>query len=141
MAWFWKHVIWQHFLIYKVEQIKASQGSQKEIEIFSIGIPHTRKSLVKGERFMRYEWRIWVMFRKSLIWLTILQTLPKAFEQHSMLGLFSESLLKMAPVLRSASASETFRSKFCSASQGFLSMNSHQQDKVYGEPNSAAICH
>ena len=46
-----------------------TREAMKEIELFSIGIPHTRKSLVKGERFMRYEWRIWVCNFRFLFWL------------------------------------------------------------------------
>ena len=41
---------------------------QAVLDIRSIGAPHTRKSLVKGERFIRYVWKAWVcilFFRKK----------------------------------------------------------------------------
>ena len=33
------------------------EAARKEIGLISIGAPHTRKSLVKGERFIRNVWR------------------------------------------------------------------------------------
>ena len=65
----WFHTIFAaiSYCLVKIEN-RLHQEAMKEIELFSIGIPHTRKSLVKGERFMRYEWRIWVCNIRFLFW-------------------------------------------------------------------------
>ena len=40
--------------------MKLSDDSLKEIDMYSLDAPQTRKSLVKGERFIRSVWRAWV---------------------------------------------------------------------------------
>ena len=40
--------------------MKLSSDSLKEIDVYSLDAPQTRKSLVKGERFIRSVWRAWV---------------------------------------------------------------------------------
>ena len=48
----------QNFFNYHLNtKLIASLGKLKEISLVSIGVSHTRKSLVKGERFIRYEWK------------------------------------------------------------------------------------
>jgi len=37
--------------------MKLSSDSLKEIDVYSLDAPQTRKSLVKGERFIRSVWR------------------------------------------------------------------------------------
>ena len=39
------------------ELMRLSDDSLKEIDIYSLDAPQTRKSLVKGERFIRSVWR------------------------------------------------------------------------------------
>ena len=41
------------------EFMKLSIDSLKEIGMYSLDAPQTRKSLVKGERFIRSVWRAW----------------------------------------------------------------------------------
>ena len=47
----------QKFAITIHEFSKLSGDSLKEIGIYSLDAPQTRKSLVKGERFIRSVWR------------------------------------------------------------------------------------
>ena len=39
------------------ELMRLSDDSLKEIDMYSLDTPQTRKSLVKGERFIRSVWR------------------------------------------------------------------------------------
>ena len=58
------YVAWQSLLRQNVVTfhavMKLSSDSLKEIDVYSLDAPQTRKSLVKGERFIRSVWRAWV---------------------------------------------------------------------------------
>ena len=59
--------------ILKLSVLFSYQGSSllKELEdklsYSQFNVPHTRKSLVKGERFIRYVWRTWVKLTRQTL--------------------------------------------------------------------------